>query len=205
MADHAEAAGSEGEAQSNFLLPSGSASEEQVGNVHGGDENNQDHGSHQHQHHGADIAHERLLQRLHRDGPFGEGRIIRREFSAQLARHDIQACLRLAQTDSGPETRDRSGQEPPIAGRRRKRISAESGSPPDLDVFGHRFSRMAKRGRKHTHDGVDIIVEPEGAPENIGVCAVRAAPQAIADDGRQSETAGEIFGTKQASQLWCCS
>jgi hypothetical protein len=64
---------------------------------------------------------------------------------------------------------------------------------------------MAKRGRKHTHDGVDIIVEPERAAENIWICAVRAAPQAITDDSCRSETESEIFGTKKASHLRRCA
>ena len=46
-----------------------------------------------------------------------------------------------------------------------------------------------------------IVIEPRRAADNIGISAIGAAPQAIADHRNRRETERKVLRTKQSSNL----
>lgn len=60
---------------------------------------------------------------------------------------------------------------------------------------------MTKSRRKYTDNCAGIVVEPDGAPENVGIGAKFAVPQSIADYDGGRETEREILRTIQPSNL----
>src|SRR5262249_34577923 len=68
-------------------------------------------------------------------------------------------------------------------------------------VAGNRRSRMAKSVRQNPDNCHGIIVEPEGAADNVRIGAIGATPQGIADHDLESETRHEVLRAKQPSNL----
>src|SRR5207253_1530015 len=100
----------------------------------------------------------------------------------------IQLRLRLLQADSGLQKSDRCGQVPQAAIRFRERNGSESCRYPYFDICLYCAARMPESGRKNPDNRVRIIVELHLSPQNSGISAKRAGPQAIADHDRFCET-----------------
>src|SRR5580704_2256302 len=64
-----------------------------------------------------------------------------------------------------------------------------------------RSARMTKPRRQYAHNLISVIVQADGAAENIPIPAEVAAPKAVADDRGGRVPGRIILGAKQPSNL----
>src|SRR5579883_1538696 len=120
---------------------------------------------------------------------------------ASAAGNRREPRLRLRQCEARLQPSDSIAENPGTAQWLGKGRSGHSEGAKHLRVAGNRRSRMAKSRWQNPDNRQGIVVEPEGAADNVRIGAKGTAPQAIADHGFFGETRYEVLGTEQPSKL----
>ena len=192
LPEEAGAPGAEGRPHGHLLLAGAGPGEEQVGHVGAGHEKHQgDAGEEEHQD-WLDLADEDVAERddLHRDALHVGG-----EPAAELGGERGGALLGLAERGSVAEAGD--GVDPvetpaPLHVVARLNGEHHAGVGPGSE---------GEAGRQDADDGVRVLVEDEGATEDVRVGAHPVSPEGVGQDDRARAAVHVLAGEEGAAEL----
>ena len=116
------------------------------------------------------------MQWLNLNCPLRLRRVIGRKILAYLGGHGCEPCLSLRQRQARLQSTDSVAQNPGTTRWLGKGLSHESSGAKHLYVARNGRSRMAKFTWQNPNNGQGIIVEPEGAADNVRISAIGTTP-----------------------------
>ena len=194
------------EADGDFAASSGSAGEEEIGDVNAGDEKHEGDRAEKDEEFGALRADEVFLYGDEANVPGGGGGIGVGIFAGEFGDEGVDLLLRLRDGKAGLETADRSGKKARSAiGRRGEWRAGESGGHPDVGVGIESAAGVAEVGGHDADDGVEVGVEAHFAAEDLWVGAVVGVPESVGDYDSVEEAGGSVAGRVDAANLGLCA
>jgi hypothetical protein len=182
-------------ADGELLRASIGAGEEQVRNIHAGDEQNKSHRAEQHQQDGLHVADDGLAKRRERGT---NTLIVCGELHSEMIGDGIHIRLRLRERDAGFQARDAADAQTVAAD-----IESFGGPRANGQVNIFRLKRtevQVEIGGNDADDGEALSVERESAAEDVGLFAEFTSPKAFADESNVAAANLIFSGLEQAAQ-----
>ena len=198
LADDAGTAGAESAAHGELLGAGGGASEQQVGEVDAGDEQDRADGGPKDDERAAKLAADVVLERHGDDAAFdhcsriGAAGLWDVCCSSTVGRGDFGLVLRLGERDAGLEAADHGDDVAPVAGRA---VEVERGDGVDLCAGGEDGAEVEASGQDADDGGLGAV-HVEGLADDVGVGVELRSPPGVGDEDDGRGAVESIFGRK---------
>ena len=201
MANQPVARGAQRQTDGHLPLARPGAGEQQICNVHAGDEQHESDNTKKDQQSRADIARQILLQRHDAQRPAEIAGIGIGILLAQRVRERIELRLRRRDAHARMKPGQRALYEACYAVRRiGKRPGRESRGSPYFDAAEKRAAGMLEVGRHDPDDGVKVQVNAHPFPDDVRIRAEPAPPRSIAQDRHCPDSLHVILRAKHPPQ-----